>query len=242
MSTTTIVTNESTFSRTAQDVPTTADTLPGRPSSLLEIDENTPDSPAAPAEDESRYPTGRKMLAIFAALAILNISIGLDTSIVAVALPAMSDEFKSLADIVWYATALRLTLCAFLLLFGKAYTLFKVKPLFVGSVITYEVGIVLCTFAPSSKAFIVGRAVTGLGVAGILKMRTTRRRYVCDTYTGVSVEKEAYDGRAAGRGGDGSIFGGTTCWGSFGGWLDVESLLRDQYAAWAIGVGGRVLS
>lgn len=108
------------------------------------------------------------MLAIFAALAILNISIGLDTSIVAVALPAMSDEFKSLADIVWYATALRLTLCAFLLLFGKAYTLFKVKPLFVGSVITYEVGIVLCTFAPSSKAFIVGRAVTGLGVAGIL--------------------------------------------------------------------------
>jgi MFS family permease len=171
MSATITVTDESTFeSRGApRDDQTTAHPVPGRPSSPLEVDENAPGPPATSADDdETRYPTGRKMLVLSAALAILNISVGLDTSIVAVALPAMSDEFKSLADVVWYATALRLTLCAFLFLFGKAYTLFKVKPLFVGSVITYEVGIILCTFAPSSKAFIIGRAITGFGVAGIL--------------------------------------------------------------------------
>jgi MFS family permease len=141
----------------------------GRPRETLALE--TDDEQANPSQnedDETKYPSGRKLFAILAALMILNISVGLDTSIVAITIPTLTDEFRSIADIAWYATSLRLVLCSFLFLFGKAYTLFKIKPLFVSSVAVYQIGNILCTFAPTSSAFIAGRAITGLGCAGIL--------------------------------------------------------------------------
>ena len=137
----------------------------GQPSEQLQIDEGS--SPAE-SEEETVYPTGRRLIAIFGAVLILNASVGLDTSIVAVTIPRLSDEFKSIDDIAWYSTALRLVLCSFLFLFGKAYTLFKVKPLLVMSIAVYQSGNLLATFAPTSIAFIIGRAITGFGCAGIL--------------------------------------------------------------------------
>jgi MFS family permease len=136
---------------------------PGHPTEQLEIEA---DSHAAEAEDETRYPKGKKLAAVLAALVILNATIGLDVAIVAVTVPSLSDEFKTLADIGWYSTALRLVLCSFLLLFGKAYTVFHTKSLFVLSISMYELGNAMCTFAPTSKVFIIGRAISGFGCAG----------------------------------------------------------------------------
>lgn len=160
------------MTQTELEVPSTSDHKSpqvGRPSEQFTI-ETVEDGQgqSQPEDDETQYPSGKKLHAIFAALMILNISVGLDTSIVAVTVPSLSDEFKSVSDIAWYSTALRLVLCSFLFMFGKAYTLFKVKPLFVASVAIYQVGNILCTFAPTSKSFIAGRAITGFGCAGIL--------------------------------------------------------------------------
>ena len=41
------------------------------------------------------------------------------------------------------------------------------KPVFVMALIIFEVGSLVCATAPKSSVFIIGRAIAGLGVAGI---------------------------------------------------------------------------
>jgi MFS family permease len=83
------------------------------------------------------------------------------------AIPQITDEFNSLADVGWYGSAYLLTCCAFQLLFGKFYTLYSVKGVFLTSILLFEVASALCGAASSSIAFIVGRAISGVGAAGI---------------------------------------------------------------------------
>ncbi|KKY16570.1 putative mfs aflatoxin efflux [Diplodia seriata] len=83
------------------------------------------------------------------------------------AIPQITDEFHSLPDVGWYGSAYTLTCCSFQLLFGKLYTFYSVKAVMLTSVLLFELGSVVCGAAPSSAAFIVGRAIAGVGAAGI---------------------------------------------------------------------------
>lgn len=58
-------------------------------------------------------------------------------------------------------------MCTFQLLTGKIYKYYSAKPLFLASITLFELGSAVCGAAPSSKAFIVGRAIAGLGSAGM---------------------------------------------------------------------------
>ena len=68
----------------------------------------------------------------------------------------------------WYGTAYLLTNCAFQLVFGKLYKFLPAKALFLSSLLLFEVGSAICGAAPNSVAFIIGRAVAGLGAGGVL--------------------------------------------------------------------------
>ena len=52
-------------------------------------------------------------------------------------------------------------------MFGKFYTFFSIKTMYLISIFIFEVGSALCGAAPVSDALIVGRAIAGLGSAGI---------------------------------------------------------------------------
>jgi MFS family permease len=84
------------------------------------------------------------------------------------AIPNITNEFKSLPDIGWYASAYLMTCGAFQLMFGKIYSLYSVKIVLVLSILLFETGSAICGAAPNSIAFIIGRAVAGIGAAGIL--------------------------------------------------------------------------
>lgn len=58
--------------------------------------------------------------------------------------------------------------CATILTYGKLYTIFNERYVFVSSLAIFVVGSVVCATGPSSLAFILGRAIAGLGNAGIL--------------------------------------------------------------------------
>jgi MFS family permease len=60
-----------------------------------------------------------------------------------------------------------ITNCAFLLVFGKIYTFLSVKAVFIAAVVLFEIGSAVCGAAPNSVAFIIGRAIAGLGAAGV---------------------------------------------------------------------------
>jgi MFS family permease len=50
---------------------------------------------------------------------------------------------------------------------GKVYKFHPVKPVYLASVTVFKIGSAVCGTAPSSDAFIVGRATAGLGASGI---------------------------------------------------------------------------
>jgi MFS family permease len=90
-----------------------------------------------------------------------------DRLIVSTAIPQITNEFNSAGDIGWYGTAYMLTMCAFQLAFGKIYTVFSIKSVFLGSIVLFEAGSAICGAAPNSIAFIFGRAIAGVGSGGI---------------------------------------------------------------------------
>ncbi|MCJ1472480.1 hypothetical protein MMC13_001128 [Lambiella insularis] len=84
------------------------------------------------------------------------------------AIPKITAEFHSLEDVGWYGSAYLLTTMALQPTFGKVYAYFDIKRTFVASVLMFEIGSIICAAAPSSKAFILGRAVAGVGQAAML--------------------------------------------------------------------------
>lgn len=64
-------------------------------------------------------------------------------------------------------SAYLLTTCAFTLLFGRFYTFFSIKWVYLIAIAIFELGSLVCGAAPTSVALIIGRAVAGVGSAGI---------------------------------------------------------------------------
>jgi MFS family permease len=116
---------------------------------------------------ETVYPRGLRLQTTIASLCVVSFLYGLDLTIVAAAVPSLTDHFKSVKDIGWYSSAYSIVLAGFGFFFGKLYTLFSAKRLYIISLCVFEAGSLLYTLAPSSTAFILGRAVAGFGAAGI---------------------------------------------------------------------------
>jgi len=113
------------------------------------------------------YPNAPQLAVIVIGLCLAVFLVALDNTIIATAIPKISDDFQALNDIGWYGSAYLLTTCSFQLLFGKFYTYFSIKLVFLLAISVFELGSLVCGVAPSSTALIVGRAVAGLGAAGI---------------------------------------------------------------------------
>lgn len=52
-------------------------------------------------------------------------------------------------------------------LYGKLFTLLRVKHVFLMSLIVFEVGSLICAVAPNSAVLIVGRVIAGFGGSGV---------------------------------------------------------------------------
>ena len=122
---------------------------------------------AIPPVEEDDLPHGLRLLAIVVALALTMFLVALDMTIVATAIPKITEEFSSLNDIGWYGSAFFLTIAGFQAAWGKAYRYFPLKTTFLVSVFIFELGSLICGVAPNSVALIVGRAIAGVGGAGI---------------------------------------------------------------------------
>lgn len=70
-------------------------------------------------DDEVIYPTGLKLFLISIALCLSVFLVALDNTIIATAIPKITDRFQSLNDVGWYASSYLLTTCALQLFFGK---------------------------------------------------------------------------------------------------------------------------
>ncbi|RMZ86472.1 hypothetical protein DV736_g6302, partial [Chaetothyriales sp. CBS 134916] len=113
------------------------------------------------------YPHGLKLVFAAGAPIVAVFLIALDQTIVGTAIPKITDEFHGLSDVSWYAAAYFMTFGAAQTSAGKIYKYCNLKWSFIVSMLIFEVGSLICGAAPSSKALIVGRAIAGLGGAGL---------------------------------------------------------------------------
>ncbi|KAG6997695.1 TPR repeat-containing protein C19B12.01 [Physcia stellaris] len=147
-------------------------------SSIAPVQDAKPTSPAVPAasvdpvneyEDAEKnfQPKSPKFWIIVIGMYLSIFLVALDRTIIATAIPAITNGFDSIEDIGWYGSAYMLTAASFFLVFGRIYQLYSTKWVYLISIVIFEVGSAICGAAPNSIAFIIGRAIAGLGSAGI---------------------------------------------------------------------------
>jgi len=124
-------------------------------------------APVIDEEDAVEYPKGATLAFIVVALVLSVFLVALDMTIVATAIPKITDEFHGLEEVAWYGSAFFMTFGGFQSTWGKIFKYFPLKLSFILSIGIFEIGSLVCAVAPNSIALIVGRAVAGLGAAGI---------------------------------------------------------------------------
>src|SRR5512145_1294800 len=108
-----------------------------------------------------------KWLAL-ALLSVVQFMIVLDIAIVNVALPSIQADLGfSQENLQWVISAYALVFGGFLLLGGRLADILGRRRVFMGGLVIFSVGSLLCGFAWSDESLIAARAIQGLGAATI---------------------------------------------------------------------------
>ena len=105
------------------------------------------------------------------ALVLSVMAIGLDQTVLNLALPTLSTSLKaSESQLQWFVTSYTLALAAAMLPAGLMGDRYGRKTVLVGALALFGVMSVACAFAPSAEAFIAARAVLGVAGAALIVM------------------------------------------------------------------------
>ena len=166
-------------------VETISETISEKPPSWSELDlnsqppeiaarhipaeENTPKSAAEEEEeDTSAHLSGLRLMIVCLALSFAVFTVAMDINIIATAIPKITEDFDSLNQVGWYGSAYLLTTCSFQIPFGKVYTFFPIKWVFISTVAIFQLGSLITATSPNSNVFVAGRAIQGIGTSGIV--------------------------------------------------------------------------
>ncbi len=131
----------------------------------------TPSAPVEPAADQA---IDRAMYRLGIAVVLGSIMSVLDTTIVNVALNALSEDLHApLSSVQWVVTAYLLALAAVIPICGWATKRFGTKRLYIGAIILFTVGSALCGFAWSIGSLVAFRVLQGIGGGLILPVGQT---------------------------------------------------------------------
>jgi len=116
-------------------------------------------APAPPSHRDGRLITFGVLLPLFMG--------SIDNTILASALPTIGRDFGDVAGLPWLITIYLLAATAAMPLYGKVADIHgRERALHIG-IATHMVGSLICALAPSIAVFILGRAIQGLGGAGL---------------------------------------------------------------------------
>ncbi len=106
-----------------------------------------------------------------AALALGTLAVGLDTTILSVALPTLSRDLQATtSDLQWFTNAYLLVLAAALLPAGMLGDRFGRKKFLLGALVVFGAASAACAYAETSGQLIAARAALGLGSAVIMPL------------------------------------------------------------------------
>ncbi|KAL4790555.1 major facilitator superfamily domain-containing protein [Aspergillus venezuelensis] len=93
-----------------------------------------------------------------------------DGTLIMAATARISSEFNSLQGAAWLSTGYTLGVCAAQPMYGKLSDIFGRKPLLLWSYFFLALGCVVCGLATNMWIVILGRALSGVGGAGVMTM------------------------------------------------------------------------
>ncbi|KAI9503074.1 major facilitator superfamily domain-containing protein [Coemansia spiralis] len=105
---------------------------------------------------------------IFVSLSLILLLSSMDTTIVTTAIPTIAQEFNALSNATWISTTYLLTSTALRPLYGRLSDTFGRLPMLIFATVLFIVGSALCGWAHSMGILIFGRAVQGIGGAGLM--------------------------------------------------------------------------
>uniref|UniRef100_L2FKG8 Major facilitator superfamily transporter n=1 Tax=Colletotrichum fructicola (strain Nara gc5) TaxID=1213859 RepID=L2FKG8_COLFN len=117
--------------------------------------------------DDKRYLRPLPLMMLFLATSLTGSLVLMYALIIATAIPSITAAFNTIEDLDWYSTAYLFATCSVQPLVAKLYDLFRLRDVYVASIVLFEVGNVICGAAQTSAVFIGGRTVAGLGAAGL---------------------------------------------------------------------------
>ncbi|KAI1065810.1 hypothetical protein LB507_001012 [Fusarium sp. FIESC RH6] len=157
------------YSSKQEENPESSQNVQQPSSSTPKPESPAPQGPVVDQEALENYkPKTLKFWLIIVSVFSAMLLVALDRTIIATAIPEITNDFQSLGDIGWYGSAYMLTTAAFQLIFGRIYRFYDLRKTFLACILTFEIGSAICGAAPNSVAFIVGRAIAGIGAAGIM--------------------------------------------------------------------------
>ena len=105
------------------------------------------------------------------ALMLAVLAIGLDGTILSVALPTLASALHaSESDLQWFSSGYLLVLAAAMLPAGLLGDRYGRKKVMLGALLLFGAGSAACAYAPTAGVFIAARALLGLAGAGIVVM------------------------------------------------------------------------
>ncbi|KAJ2400042.1 hypothetical protein GGI23_002287 [Coemansia sp. RSA 2559] len=141
---------------------------------LEEMPAETSSSSRCSNSPETVKPTveiaGFKKMVVFLSLALIMLVASLDLTIVTTAIPKISQQFDALSDATWISTAYMLTTTALQPLYGRLSDTFGRVPTLIFSIIVFFGGSASCGWAQSMGVLIFGRALQGVGGAGLVAL------------------------------------------------------------------------
>lgn len=86
----------------------------------------------------TKYPTGLRLVAIMTSLVLGTMLMALDATIISVATPAISTQFRALEDVGWYGAAYSMLFTAMTPVSSNFYKHFDPKVVYLCSILIFE--------------------------------------------------------------------------------------------------------
>lgn len=144
------------------------------------VSENCVSNPDAsqniPSPNRSLLQTSIIMTSLCAAAFVA----ALDITIITTSLPSIAGYFHSSSGYTWIGSSYILANCATIPSWGKVSDIWGRKPLLLIALVIFFAGSLICSVTDKMPVFLFGRAVQGLGAAGLL---TLVNICVCDLFS-----------------------------------------------------------
>ncbi|KAI0163343.1 major facilitator superfamily domain-containing protein [Pestalotiopsis sp. NC0098] len=107
----------------------------------------------------------RRRLVVFVGLMLAWLFKGFDDTVITTIVPALCRKFDSLPQIAWFSAAYFLPQACLYIGFGKLAQVTNLRWMALLDGLVLTIGSVICIIASSAPVFIIGRVVTGVGIA-----------------------------------------------------------------------------